>query len=129
MKQCFKKIGMLAVFALAFIPVSAYDFSLDGIYYNIVSLDDLTCEVTSGDEKYTGEVVIPETVTYNSRTLNVTGIGILAFNYCLGLSGVIIGNSVTTIGNSAFSSCTGLTNVTIGDSVTEIGGYAFDGCK
>ena len=29
---------------------SAYDFTVDGLYYNIVSLEDLTCEITYGDK-------------------------------------------------------------------------------
>lgn len=32
--------------------VSAYDFTVDGIFYNIVSFGDLTCVVVAGDEKY-----------------------------------------------------------------------------
>ena len=44
---------------------SAYDFYLDGIYYNILSETDKTVEVTSGDVKYTGDVTIPSTVVYN----------------------------------------------------------------
>lgn len=64
--------------------VSAYDFTVDGLYYNIVSLENLTCEITYGDNgnKYSGDIVIPETVTYNNKTLTVVGIDSYAFNGC-----------------------------------------------
>ena len=108
-----------------------YDFEVGGIYYNIVSISDLTCEVSSGDNKYKyeGKVTIPATVTYNNRTLTVTSIGELAFVGCDDLTSVSIPNSVTSIGNSAFAYCTGLTSVTIPNSVTEIGTYAFGKCS
>ena len=47
---------------------------------------------------------------------------------CIGLTSVVIPNSVTSIGDGVFSDCTGLTSVTIPNSVTSIGGWAFFGC-
>ena len=110
-------------------PVSAYDFAVDGIYYNVVSLPDLTCAVTKGDMDYSGDITIPEQVTYNGRTLTVTSIGDRAFSLCSGLTSVSIPNSVTSIDNLAFYGCSGLTSVSIPNSVTFIGDYAFDGCS
>ena len=100
----------------------------NGIYYN---LDDTKLEatVTSGTNEYTGAVVIPSSVTYNSKTYSVTSIGERAFYYCSGLTSVTIPNSVTRIGEQAFSSCWRLTSVTIPNSVTSIGNYAFDACS
>ena len=59
---------------------------------------------------------------------SVTSIGNYAFEYCTGLTSIIIPDSVTSIGDSAFEGCKGLTSVTIPDSVTSIGDSAFDGC-
>ena len=106
-------------------PVSAYDFAVDGIYYNVVSLPDLTCAVTKGDMDYSGDITIPEQVTYNGRTLTVTSIGDRAFSSCSGLTSVNIPNSVTSIGYGAFLGCTGLTSVIIPNSVTSIDNSAF----
>lgn len=54
-------------------------------------------------------------------------IGNNAFRYCIGLTSVVIGNSVKTIGERAFEYCIGLTSLTIGNSVTAIDKYAFFG--
>lgn len=99
------------------------------MYYNIVSISDLTCEVTSGDSKYTGDVKIPSTVTYSGRTLTVTGIKSSAYSGCSGLTSVEIPNSVTSIGANTFRSCSSLSSVSIPNSVTSIGGRTFEGCS
>ncbi len=117
-------------------PSWAYDFKADGIYYNILSKKDLTCEVTcrysgssSNKDAYTGKVVIPETATYLGTTYSVVAIGDDAFCLCSELTEITIPNSVTTIGTDAFDGCTGLTEVTIPNSVTSIGYNAFAGCR
>ena len=79
--------------------------------------------------EYSGDIVIPESVTYNGTTYSVTSIGYYAFYYCTGLISVTIPNSVTSIGNRAFSYCSGLTSVTIPNSVTSIDDQAFSGCS
>ena len=124
-----------ALLLLCTTVATAHDFEVDGIYYNIISEEDKTVEVTySGDSysavanEYTASVVIPETVTYNSVTYSVTVIGKNAFTYCSGLTSIEIPNSVTNIENYAFSNCSGLTSVTIPNNVTSIGVTAFGGC-
>ena len=56
---------------LCSVMANAYDFEVDGIYYNILSSTDLTAEVTYGDNKYTGNVIIPSIVNYKSRDLTI----------------------------------------------------------
>ncbi len=79
-------------------------------------------------DEYSGNVVIPKTVTYNGKTYNVTSIGEYAFFDCSNLTSITIPNSVTSIGQCAFSR-SGLTSVEIPNSVTNISGYAFQSCS
>ena len=120
---------ILGVFLLSVLPAAAYDFEVDGLYYNILSTAEMTCEVTKGTEKYVGNVSIPSTVSYKNRELSVTSIGAEAFSDCSGLTSVVVPNSVTEIGSDVFSGCSGLTSVVIPNSVTEIGRGAFSDCS
>ena len=119
--------GLLFLALMATTCLWAYDFQYGDLYYNITSSSEpYTVEVTSNSYiKYTGSVMIPETVTYDGTTYSVTSIGDYAFAYCESLTSVTIPNSVTSIGDWAFAYCLGLTAVTIGNSVTSIGDYAF----
>ena len=123
-----------AICLLFSIGVSAYDFTVDGLCYNITSKEDRTVEVTyyfsDNNQSYVkGDLIIPERFLYNGKTYKVTSIGDRAFYDCSGLTSVEIPNSVTSIGRSAFSDCSGLTSVEIPNSVTSIGEYAFSYCS
>ena len=123
MKKLFLSTLLLALPLLA----SAYSCQVDGIYYNLIPQGN-AAEVTSGDNQYTGDVVIPEKFTYEGVEYSVTSIGNSAFASCTGLTSVTIPNSVTSIGYNAFSGCS-LISVTIPNSVTSIGSYAFEDCR
>ena len=153
MKKRLKFLVAMVFATLLSANVFAYDFVVDGIYYNINS-DGTTVSVTyqnTNYNSYSGSVTIPSTVTYNGTTYSVTSIGYAAFynsigltsvtipnsvtsiskwafGYCTSLTSVTIPNNVTSIGSSALSKCTGLTSVTIPNSVTNIGRNAFDSC-
>ena len=134
MKNLYIKLCLLALSAFFVQSLHAYyDFAVDGIYYDITSSADKTVEVTynsySSYDRYSDTIVIPNEVTYNYITYNVTSIGKKTFSGCTGLTSVTIPSSVTSIGFEAFRGCTGLTSVTIPSSVTSIGGYAFYGCS
>ena len=136
MKHSILRKLMLIVVLLTSLHAFAHDLEVDGIYYKITSTSDRTVTVTykgnynyTYSNEYTGSVVIPTSVTYNSKTYSVTSIGNEAFSDCSGLTSVTIPNSVTSIGNYAFEGCSSLTSVTIGNSVTSIGENAFRDCN
>lgn len=91
-----------ALLSFTFTPASAYDFQVDGIYYNIISASELTCAVTSGENKYTGEIVIPNTVTYKGRKLSVNSIEDNSFDGCTGVNKLVIedGNATLQLGTT-----------------------------
>ena len=66
--------------------------------------------------EYSGNVVVPSSVSYGGNTYSVTSIGVGAFESCSGLTSIEIPNSVTSIGGSAFSGCSGLTSIYVDSS-------------
>ncbi|MGN0206920.1 MAG: leucine-rich repeat protein, partial [Muribaculaceae bacterium] len=125
---------LTAMLSLVAATASAHDFEVDGIYYN--NNGDGTVSVTfKGSsyaeylDEYTGDVVIPSSVTYSGTTYSVSSIVNQAFRECLGLKSVFIPNSITSISEYAFYYCRGLKSVTIPNSVTSIGEDAFSECS
>ena len=110
----------------------AWDYEkilINGLYFNLDRLN-LEAEVTSMPSgKYSGNIVIPTSVVYNSNTYTVIGIGKEAFGGCAGLTAVVIPEGITDIGDKAFIDCTALTSVVIPESVKTLGyGGTFQRC-
>ena len=118
-------ISFLAV--LMSMPVSAYDFECDGIYYDLLEdpygehhglIEDHTLAVVSGDSEYKGDIVIPSEVTIDGTTYRVTAIGHVGqvhpyvFRNCSELTSVTIPKSVSVIGN-AFMNCSALASLKV----------------
>lgn len=77
---------------------------------------------------YSGEVMIPESVTFDDVDYTVTRIGPQAFSECRDLTAVYIPMSITSIGGRAFYGCSSLTQLVIPKSVTSVGTYVCEGC-
>ena len=129
MKKKVLKSLLAIVCLLSGTDVSAYDFEVDGFYYDVISMKDGTCRVTKGNSQYTGDIVIPSKFNHDDKTWTVMEIDDYAFSGCNILTSVEIGNSVITIGRDAFSNCSRLTSVEIGNFVTTISSYAFSNCS
>ena len=130
---------VVAAFALLAVNAYAYDFEIDGIYYNVWSEKNRTVTVTKGWEYvmggstetiyYKGDITIPDRVIYNGVTYTVTSIGD-AFSDCGALTSVDLSStSLTSIGDKAFYGCRDLTSVKFPASLTSIGNSAFYGCN
>ena len=107
----------------------AYDVEIDGIYYDLSENEATVTYKDMNRNSYSGTVVIPESITYNSKTYSVTSIGYGAFGSSKNLTSITISKSVSSIGNFAFYDCSALTSITIPESVTKIGNSAFSGCS
>ncbi len=104
-------------------------FVVDGIFYK-KNEDAVSVSVTySYGSNYSGDIVIPETVTYNGTVYTVTNIGSEAFYQCTDITSVIIPASVKSIEYNTFAECTGLKSLTIKEGVTSIGERAFYNCS
>lgn len=132
-----KRITFILLGLLLFtFSVSAYDFIVDGVCYNINS-DSTSVKVTyegtgsqgMGYANLSGELIIPDNVTYDGKTYSVTSVGNNAFFGCTDLISVTIPNSVDSIGYNAFLNCSSLTSATIGNSVKMIRDWAFANCQ
>ncbi len=82
--------------------------SINGINYRLKGYS-LTCDVIKGD--YTGEVVIPATVSYNGEEYTVTKIASEAFKDCKKLTSISIPSTITEVEIKAFDECWGLKKV------------------
>ena len=124
-----QKLGILAAMLPVSLCASAYDFVADGIAYKITSFTEFECSVAANDSSYRGDITIPETVSFNGRTLTVKSIGDSAFYQNEALTSVTIPATVTTIGKYAFDGCVNLQTITLPDGLTDIGSYTFYGCS
>ncbi len=118
MKKLFVTL-LTSVFAV--LTGQAQVFTVDGLTYVITNAQAKTVSVTyfngkgtDGNAGYTGPVVIPQNVTNEDVTYEVTGIGNSAFAYSE-ITSVTIPASVTSVGNTAFYG-SHLTSITIADS-------------
>ncbi|MBO5989528.1 MAG: leucine-rich repeat domain-containing protein [Paludibacteraceae bacterium] len=132
MKKIFNVI-LLALFCTSFAQAQGdktFEFTYKGqtLQYKVVNGNEAKVSKQQSAE-ISGNVKIPEKVTFEGKKYTVTSIGAYAFFECTSLTSVTIPNSVTTIGKGAFEICVGLTSVTIPNSVTTIGEEAFRSCS
>ncbi len=106
------------------------DFKVGDFYYLVTGTNEVS--VTYKDTNYgsysTRYLTIPETVTYDGKTYQVTGIYAHAFDGCENVVSVTLNNNIRTIGYYAFRNCTRLSKATL-NNVTSIGNYAYQNCS
>lgn len=127
-----KRIIFSLLTLLISISSHAFDFEVDGIYYSVVSITEQTAGVAFPgehykDKPYSGDISIPEYVTYNNHIFHVTAILSKAF-YNAELSLLTLPNSITSIQSEAFDNCS-VPQLIIPNEMREIDDYSFSYCK
>ena len=145
LNQALRTILLALAFIGSFTTADAYNFMVNGVYYNIngenatVTYIDYY-EYDNGQNvygvnrynrknKYKGHVTIPETVTFDGMSYTVTSIDDYAFANCGSLTDVSIPNTISYIGSYGFYNCYSLKNISIPESVTILSDYIFTGCS
>lgn len=118
MNNFLKKVVAVSVMLLAFIQALAYDFSVNGFYYNFIRNYPNDVEITyrSGywsdpeSNSYAAPITqIPSTVKqWNGTTYTISRIGEYAFFGCSQMESLTIPRSVVEIEKNAFFGCTSL---------------------
>ena len=119
MKTIITKLLMLAAVLSASTNIYAYDFEVDGLYFNVIDFNDLTCKIVRGDKVYTGEIKIPSQITFNDRTFLVTEISDDAFASS-NITSITIPNTIKQINDIAFDECSKLKEFTIEDGENDL---------
>ena len=110
--------------------IHAYDLEANGFCYNIVSFENLACEVvcpSSSNQNTT--ITIGGEFEYNGRTLKVIGIGDAAFKNCTYLKNIKLQSPLEYIGENAFEGCKNLMQISIPQSLKLVKRDAFLGCS
>ena len=103
-----------------------YDFECEGLFYKILSIENLTATVVGGEGIYSGDINIPDRVTYNGKTLVVTSIDDGAF-YRSNIGNVTLGRNIEYIGRAAFYGSL-IEKISIPASVKTLYERSFDEC-
>ena len=118
-----KKI-LAFVLLMAFpLVASAYDFEVDGLYYEKTGESEVA--VVKGKKAYEGDIAIPAAVNFDGQEYLVKSIGHGAFEFCGKLTSVAIAEGVERIGDGAFVTCSELSSVDLPSTLKEIGEDAF----
>ena len=129
MKKLIIIIAIMASFAM---PTLASDFQSGNLLYTIINTypPQVRLDGHVNGTAAQGELIIPETVTFEGVIYAVVNIRDKAFLECAELESITIGDSVKSIGFRCFEGCTGLRgDLIIPNSVKSIGHSAFYLCS
>ena len=125
--ECIRRF--LFAFLLIMWSMNGSAFDYEGIIYDVLSESDKTALVARQSMDMTGDVQIPNQVSYNGSLYTVTEISKNAFAYCREITSVSIPATVQIIGANAFDTCISLTSVSMGNGIKAIPFMAFNGCS
>ena len=113
------------------IPVTEFDLaaSTGQILHYTINRDGNTVTLSGHEDGISGELVIPETVTYCGNTYTVNKFESHIFKNCVGLTSVTIPQTIHKIEYSCFTSCTNLSTVNLPNTIDSIETFAFQYCS
>ncbi|MCD8306144.1 MAG: leucine-rich repeat domain-containing protein [Prevotella sp.] len=106
-------------------------YDSNGVAYSVTSISPNEVSVaaqSSNEGVTTGEVVIPETITYDGTEYTVTGTIKSAFSGSA-ITSVSLPGTITTWGTYEFQNCKSLTSAEISEGCTNLPTYMFYGCE
>ena len=99
--------------------------TIDGIKYHI---ENGEATIAVQDETLSGDIVIPESISYDENNYSVVRATNGAFQNT-DITGITLPNSITSLGNSCFKLCNKLTSVKLPDNITSLGDETFMTCS
>ena len=146
-----KRAALLSVAVLCGFAVNAQTFDHEGITYKVSGTTVIIQKASTAIGSYSGDLVIPETVSYNGKDYTVASASATAFkgneaitsiqlpntmnkfikgqfSKCTNLKKANIPTAVTAFPGNVFEYCSSLEEITIPDNITVINGSQFNGC-
>ena len=140
------KLFCFILLSITSVSLSAYDFEVDGLYYNIIDnelwdMDYPTVEVTNCglikkddkpylqyDEYEMDTIIVPNTVYHDGIEYHVIGLGNMSIYHARNLRSLKLPDGLLYIDDGALSECRRLSSLDIPESVIIIGKEAFEFC-
>ena len=125
--EVFKGCSSLQSITFPYVYKQPFGYIFGGSAYEGAIRTDQVEKTPDGEVQRFYRFYIPQSL--NSVIVNGGKIVYGAFKNCIGLSSVVIGDSVESIGEDAFYGCNSLTSIVIGESVDSIDSFTFRGCN
>ena len=141
---------------ILFIVLSCMSF-FHAIAQETVTVDNIRYYIDNGeatiamqDEALSGDIIIPESITYEGRSYTVvratngafqntditsislpnsiTSLGNNCFDFCYNLISVKLPDNITSLGDNTFRNCNKLSSIKLPNTLTSLGEYCFESC-
>ena len=133
MKNLIFRILLTAILGLSLMVAKADGFvEKDGFCFEIRAYGNVNpyaVLVNRRNIKYSGDIVIPSTVSFKGTEYTVTYIDWEVFKDCDGLTSVVLPEKLGGIGHKAFENCINLSSISLPGCVTGLAPAVFMGCS
>lgn len=104
----------LSLFLLMTVSLTIFSETVerDGLFFNL-NYQSKLATFTSGNTKYKGDIVIPESININGEVFRVSSIEDAAFYSCNELTSVFIPASISNIGKGIINGCDALESISV----------------